>query len=676
MPTYSRTGAYTERSDAAPSNRLLLRSDVAAFVGIAKKGPLDTPVVVESFRQFQAYFGDFIGAGYLAYCVRAFFDNGGRRCWVVRVAKRNFDDQPGDAAYPASVVINDTNGDPAWRIRAFSAGSWGNRLEVSLEEERLADASVAVGSLEPVGAVVSTSAGFSRGSLLRISQEDSSGALFEALRVVSFVDQVQRRIYWVHPQSGTGLRYDAALNDFDANRPARITTISYRLNVFEQQDLLAMYSGLSLVPEHAEYAPIRLPPLAGDQQQPPRRRFAEAPEPVVIEDLRRAPTIASALAIVPLERLAITGGQDGLAALGHGDFIGEEFSAADSDSIRERKRRGIAALDIIDEVTLLAVPDIVIRPEPEPEYQPQPLPPHNPCLPCPPPPEITRVFVPPQPITELPPVFSEAQIFQVQAAMVAHCEIHADRFAVLDPPYQIADDPIAWGAEIRAWRSRFDSSYAALYYPWVKVIDPRDDGAVRSIPPSGHALGQYAMFDNRTGVHRAPANSALNWIQDLSLHSSYDQQEQFNPLGINLLRSEGPRGIRVMGARTLSSDPDWKYVNVRRLLIMIRRTLDMISQWVVFEPNHALTRNKFQVAISSYLEALWTRGALSGAEQRQAYFVKCDEENNPSSQRGNGQLLAEVGVAPTNPFEFVVVRVGVQENELKINEARSFAPRV
>ncbi|MCP4925667.1 MAG: phage tail sheath family protein [Gammaproteobacteria bacterium] len=674
MPRYLRPGAYTERSDAAQSNRLLLRSDVPAFIGIAEKGPLDTPVPVESFRQFQAYFGNFIGAGYLAYSVRAFFDNGGRRCWVVRVASRSFETQAGSSAHSAEVVIRDLNGDPAWQISAFSEGSWGNRLELSLLEESLADTAIATGELRALYAMVTTTAGFARGSLVRINQEDSSGVLNEFFRVVSFVDAEQRRLYWVHPRERMGLPYDSPLSGFDPNRPARITSVTYRINVFQDQDLLAMYSGLSLIPEHADYAPSRLAVLQLDNTKRRQPRVAEIPEPIVVTSNRPASTeVPLCLQFEPLTLLALRGGQDGLNQLSHTDFIGQDFAVTDSDRARRRKSRGIACLNRVGEITLLAVPDIVIQPQPDPEYRPEPPLPVNPCLPCPPPPEPTRSFSPRVRSGELPPVFGEAQIYQVQAAMVAHCESRADRFAVIDPPHHIADDPIAGMAEIRAWRSRFDSSYAALYFPWVKVIDPRKDGEVRSIPPSGHALGQYALFDNRTGVHRAPANSPLRWIQDLSLHTSFGQQEQLNPLAINLLRSDGPRGIRIMGARTLSSDPDWIYVNVRRLLIMIRRALDIISQWVVFEPNHAATRNKFRVAISSYLEALWIRGALTGEDQQQAFFVKCDEENNPGQQRNNGQLLAEIGVAPSHPFEFVVVRVGVQENELKIRETGAVA---
>jgi hypothetical protein len=666
---YLRPGAYYERVDAARPPRLLLQSDVPAFVGIAEQGPLDLPVPVESFRQFQAVFGGCIGAGFLAYAVRAFFDNGGRRCWIVRVAGRVFDGDAGLAARAATLTLHDTSGEAAWAIDAFSEGTWGNELEASLLEENRADTMADAGLLQPPYAVVASTAGFRRGTLVRIAQEDSDGNLRAALRVVSHVDEVARRLYWVHPEPGAGLPSDLALDGFDPLRGARLVSVSYQLAVYRRRALVALYEGLSLVPAQDGYGPLRLPTYTVVEVN--GGRGAQAPAPIRIRALAETQEVPAALQVEPLQRLALRGGQDGLAVLTPADFIGEDFAPDDSEPLRQQKRRGLATLQAVGEVSLLAIPDSVLRPEPEPEHQVEAPPERNPCLPCPPAPELTRWQPPQARSAELPPVFTEAQTFLIQAAMVEHCERRGDRFALLDPPFDCAVDATSGQAAIQAWRQRFDSSYAALYYPWVKVIDPRLDGAVRALPPSGHVLGQYALFDVETGVHRAPANRPLRWIQDLSLHTSFGQQEVFNPLGINVLRSEGPRGIRVMGARTLSSDPDWRYLSVRRLLIAIRRALDVISQWVVFEPNHALTRNKFQVAIASYLDTLWARGALNGATREAAFFVKCDEDNNPGQQRNKGQLLAEIGVAPSKPFEFVVVRVGVQENELTFSESNA-----
>jgi len=224
-----------------------------------------------------------------------------------------------------------------------------------------------------------------------------------------------------------------------------------------------------------------------------------------------------------------------------------------------------------------------------------------------------------------------------------------------------------------AWRSRFDSTYAALLYPWIRVVDPlRSAGSLtRDIPPSGHAAGQYANTDLTTGVHTAPANGVLAWAQDVTVPVGDALQGVLNPLGIDVVRPLRGRGIRLMGARTVSSDPDWRYVNVRRLLMMIEKAIHLSTQWAVFEPNDAMTRAKLRLSLTSFLLSLWQRGALMGDTAQAAFFVTCDETNNPPAQRDNGQLLAEVGVAPSKPFEFIVLRVGRTGNEFEITDAPS-----
>ncbi|MEO0442566.1 MAG: phage tail sheath C-terminal domain-containing protein [Pseudomonadota bacterium] len=705
MNNYRRPGVYSERVDTANASRLLIRSDVPGFIGLAEKGPLDTPIPVDSFRQFQAHFGDYIGAAYLAYSVRAFFENGGRQCWVVRVASRDFafahrQDSGFSAQYSgvgarcAELTITDGS-HTVWTIAASSEGSWGNRLSVTLTEEYPADTRVGIGHLNEAYAELDSiaangTAGFERGSLIVIAQEDSVGNLKHHYRVVTYIDETQQRLYWQHPEPGKGLIYDKRLSGFDKNQPARIYSMAYAITVYDNGHWLTSIRGLSLIPEHKRYGPRVLNGYSAwetitqsttqSTTQPRRDQQQTIPAPIAIIAQQ---SVVDAIPL-PLENnqpqpIALTGGRDGLAALSIDDFIGGDWSINDSDLERASKRRGIATLEHIDEISLVAIPDIVIQAEPEPVYQPQLPPESNPCVHCPPPPEPVQAFVPPPPLMEAPPLFSEAEIYQVQAAMVLHCESRGDRFAIIDPPKPIAINEQAGIAHIRSWRSRFDSSYAALYYPWIIVIEPRGHGqllgdqSVRAIPPSGHVLGQYALFDNETGVHRAPANRSLHWCQDLTLHTSTGQQQLLNPLHINVIRSEGTRGLRIMGARCLSSDTAWRYINVRRLLIMIRRTLHIISQWVVFEPNSAVTRNKLQIAIASYLNALLARGAFAGETPEQSYFIQCDEANNPEFQRNNGQLLAEVGVAPSKPFEFIVVRVGIQDNELDITELRDFS---
>lgn len=668
---YLRPGVYMERFDASQPRVSAIRTDVAGFVGIAERGPLDTPIPLQSFRQFQAHFGDFTGQGFLAYSVRAFFENGGRRCWVVRVAARE-----GLPAEAASVELSDATG-PLFRLAAESPGSWGNRLEVAVTPMRDGQARLALGDGDPAFGVVESVAGFERGSLVRLRQETPAG-LIELWRVVTLVDATRRRLYFVHPDPRARLTTDLPVTGFDRSRPVGIESRSYRFLVFRDAKLVADLPSLSVVREHADYAPRRLAPM-----RYPTRIGADdrlpAPAPLLVVSelvpggrlvLPALPALAATMAEplqLPSARLRLRGGRDGLSTLAATDFFGEVPVLLEPGTVT-RSSRGLSALDAVDEIALVAVPDIVVRPVAAPLFVPEPPPPVNPCLTCPAPAPL-----PPEPSLardlELPPLFSDDDVYRVHAALIAQCEARKDRVAVLDPPFSAARDDAFGVSAIRAYRARFDSDYAALYYPWLRVVEPRKTDVVRDVPPSGHVLGQYAALDLETGVHRAPANRRLAWAQDVTVSVSHGQHEVLNPNGINVIRDELGRGLKVMGARTLTSDPAYRYVNVRRLLCMIRKAIDLSTQWVTFESNDAATRAKVDVALRGFLTALWQRGALTGETASEAFFVKCDESNNPAAARADGRLTAEVGVAPSKPFEFVLLRIGRQGNELEIAEA-------
>jgi uncharacterized protein len=314
------------------------------------------------------------------------------------------------------------------------------------------------------------------------------------------------------------------------------------------------------------------------------------------------------------------------------------------------------------------VPDIHIQPVPPPVYRvPSPCVVDD-CLPPPPlPPAPTR----PPAVGDLPPRFSAEQVFEVQAALVEHCERLADRFAVVDPPWDTVRDPRLGIAPLRAWRRRFDTSFAALYAPWLMIPDPNavDGAGLRAVPPSGHVCGFIADTDLRTGVHRAPANGALRWVQATTLPLDDARHGVLNPEHVNAIRAFTGRGLRIFGARTLSSDPDWRFVNVRRLLLMLEKAIRIGTQWVVFEPNNRLTRAKLQLALTSLLLEVWRRGALAGRTADEAFFVRCGEAENPPDATARGWLTAEVGVAPARPFEFIIVRVGVSDDVLEIADS-------
>ena len=241
----------------------------------------------------------------------------------------------------------------------------------------------------------------------------------------------------------------------------------------------------------------------------------------------------------------------------------------------------------------------------------------------------------------------------VQLAMIAHCELMADRVAILDAP------PGLGAQQVRDWRmdvAGYDSKYAALYWPWIKVVDPVQGRPVL-IPPSGHIAGVWARSDETRGVHKAPANEVVRGVIDLETTITRGEHDQLNPVAVNCIRSFPGQGIRVWGARTLSSDPEWRYLNVRRLFNFVEKSILDGTNWVVFEPNDRFLWGAVRRTITMFLRRVWRSGALFGNTPEEAFFVKCDEENNPPEDRDAGILTVDIGIAPVKPAEFIVFRV-------------------
>ncbi len=277
-------------------------------------------------------------------------------------------------------------------------------------------------------------------------------------------------------------------------------------------------------------------------------------------------------------------------------------------------RTGFGGLEAIDEITMLAVPDLMAA--------------------------------------RKRGLLDDDGVRAVQLAMITHCELMADRVAILDAP------PGLRAQQVKQWRAdaNYDSKYAALYYPWIKVMDPLS-GAPIMLPPSGHIAGIWARNDASRGVHKAPANEVIRGAISLELNLTKGEHDQLNPDGINCIRTFAGQGIRVWGARTLSSDPEWRYLNVRRLFNYIEKSILSGTSWVVFEPNDHKLWDSVKRTITMFLRRVWRDGALFGQNPAQAFYVKCDEENNPPENRDAGILTVEIGVAPVKPAEFVVFRV-------------------
>lgn len=246
-----------------------------------------------------------------------------------------------------------------------------------------------------------------------------------------------------------------------------------------------------------------------------------------------------------------------------------------------------------------------------------------------------------------PPLHPDA----VARSLIAHCEKMKFRFAVVDCGKGAGD-----AAALDPRTTIADTPYAAFYFPWLRISDPLS-GERRLVPPGGHVLGVFARTDNERGVFKAPANEVVRGAVDLERNIDDATQGVLTPSGVNAIRQFPGRGIRVWGARTLSSDGMWKYVNVRRLFIFLEHSIDLGTQWVAFEPSDESLWTRVKEDAGDFLRSQWRAGALPGRTEKEAFFVKCDGTTMTEDDIASGRLICEIGVAPLRPAEFVIFRV-------------------
>ena len=240
---------------------------------------------------------------------------------------------------------------------------------------------------------------------------------------------------------------------------------------------------------------------------------------------------------------------------------------------------------------------------------------------------------------------------EVQAALISFCENRKSCFAILDVPMDLKKTN-----DVATFRDMYDSTYAAMYHPWLQMFDA---GAKRAdyFPPSGAMAGVYARSDNSRGVHKAPANEVVRGCTGLSCNYNVGEQDILNPIGVNLIRALPGQGIRVWGARTISSNGLWKYLNVRRLFIFIEESIKANTNWVVFEPNSETLWSRVTRTIETFLATCWRDGALAGSSPEQAFFVECGPTTMTQDDIDNGRLICQIGIAPVKPAEFVIFRI-------------------
>jgi len=577
-------GVYSERGEVRQTPIVLGESGIVGFVGLCERGPTNTPIVITHHSQFYEIFGDLPEGGFLSTAVEGFFKNGGKRCYVVRVAHlsgRSF----GETAAPASIILQDKNGASSLLVAASSEGTWGNQIVVSVKRQApraqtFLTLDAAAGDHE---VTIRSTHGFRPGTLVRIYNEEA------------------QEYRYLEGVSGKMLRWaaDEPLGrEMRASAPTYIELVEFELTVstpFRRE----VFSDLSLKPGSPYFV---------------ERVVQERSSLAVVKLMPSRSPVPDNLP-VDLVDAPLTGGQDGLHNVTPDDFIGMGSSPGN--------RRGLAALELVEELDLLAMPDIMWL------FQ-------------------RNAGKDGMPFSTL----KDVQV--VHDAMLDQCEMLLDRFAILDSPFPLSPE------RTREYRLQFDSRFGGLYFPWIHV---EHKGQMVPVPPSGHIAGIFAMCDEKMGVHRPPANEVIQGAEGLSIVLREEDIGYLNGEGINCIRSTPSRGIRVWGARTVCSDVANRFVNVRRILNAITKAVNLNMHWVVFEPNQPSLWKTVDRNLTQFLVGLWREGYLRGMTPEDAFYIKCDDETNPPSERNAGRMNVEIGVAPVRPAEFMVLRLAQEMQE-------------
>ncbi|GAA5503112.1 hypothetical protein Dxin01_02861 [Deinococcus xinjiangensis] len=530
MAEYLSPGVFVEESSSGPRPIEGISTTTAAFVGFAPSGPANTPIFIANWQQFLQTFGSvdasgsknpFMEGSYLAHSVYAYFNNGGTRCYVVRLVPQE----------------------------------GGNK--------RTVDAPKA----------------------LQLPSKASSAV--PSLNIVAKDGRQSDLVIEILPPTPEAASKDPKAKDAKGTDAKPEDDGLFTLKV-TRDDQTEKFDNVSIGKKHA-------------------RNVAE-----VINKESTLITIEEATTAGPLAERVPEVGSYVLQAQSNVFANDQEIRGQDFVGSMDG-RSGIESLEIAEEVSMIAVPDLMGA--------------HQ------------------RGLIDLDGVKS------VQRALIDHCERNGNRMALLDTPNDLTPQ------QALKWRNidtNFDSSYAAMYYPWVVIEGP--DGRPMSVPPSGFVAGIYARNDIERGVHKAPANEVVRGALRPALQISKSEQDILNPVGVNCIREFPGMGVRVWGARTLSSDARWRYVSVRRLFNYVERSIERGTQWAVFEPNDENLWFRVRRDINQFLTGVWRDGALFGNTAREAFYVKCDAELNPEELRDRGIMQIEVAMAPVKPAEFIVMR--------------------
>jgi len=618
MPEYLTPGVYVEETSFRSRSIQGVATNTFGMAGATAYGPvpylafgaqmIPGPKLITSFTEYERMYGGLTFGDdtecQLALAARGFFANGGRRLYVQRVF--SFAMTPGanpqidvprnfaSLALPLAAAGAAPPQNPVLEWRARWPGAMGSHIRVSVAVRRSKNVLVG-GRLTGVLPDAAVETGPAGTPI-----PDGTRPVAGNVRIVA------------RAADGTLGYSDGAGGVTAVNAGEAAYHLTFDVQVEAGTERLDVYSGTELGRTHSRSI-FTVFDAADPADEACLVWLAQPPPPAGAGGAPGAPATPGALtdALVGLAPPGayLTGGGDGLAIAA----VDLEGVKASEDQVLQ-PATGLQALSTIDDIALVAMPDTVTLPV-------------------------------------------AAQKTAVDS-LIEHCRAARYRMAIVDPPRDSAL------SEVRGFRSQFDSSYAALYYPWLRIIDPihRPDPGMPpptlDVPPSGYVAGVFARTDIERGVHKAPANEVVLGVEQFVTNVTFDRQSVLNPEGVNALRFFEGRAYRVWGARTMSSDPEWRYVNVRRLFNFLEHSIDRSTQWAVFEPNNERLWGSIRQSIEDFLLTVWRTGALMGTRPEDAFFVRCDRTTMTQNDLDNGRLICLIGVAPTYPAEFVIFRIG------------------
>ncbi len=597
MPEYLAPGVYVEEIEIGAKPIEGVSTSTAGFIGETERGPL-VPRLVTGMEQYLRLYGGYVQGSYLPYAVSGFFSNGGQRCFISRVV--------GKDCKPASRNIPGKNGGAA----AFEPKEVITFIITDKTLDKLIkSAKMPEEDVKKLEDLKNQKFSNEKKFLDAVKEKFEDKEVFNKYK--SKISEYAREETTISSGGGESRGGSSKAAIINAKGPGE-----YGNRIGVKIEPASLYNrNEKLFKLTVMYWKASPPKPVVDPTDPAMQRDKNRREPALLEVYdnlspdsstsdfyeKKVNGISALIEVTAFSDATLTL-QEEIHLLEGGSDGAEPTFSDYKGSNKQGERTGLNAFREIDEISIVCVPDE-----------------------------------------------NKDKLDGLTEAIVEHCELMKDRFAIL----QARQDA---GLISELEPPNIDSKYAAYYYPWIYIMDPFLN-TPKLVPPGGHVAGIYARSDVERGVHKAPANEVVRGALKLQFPLTKGEQDLLNPRGVNCISLFRGRGIRVWGARTTSSDALWKYLNVRRLFLYVEESIEEGTQWVVFEPNNEKLWSRVKQTVTNFLTRVWRDGALMGTTADEAFFVKCDRTTMTQDDIDNGRLIVMIGIAPVKPAEFVIFRI-------------------